>query len=300
MVNYIPLHSTPRPFPLRNSTMTSTTKSSLQFLKPSNGGDTTWNALDSRLTWSPITGTCNTSQRPKSSHVGKHDGPNTSPDSTSSFVSVPENSEPNLTHSLDNGTSILKRGIATMPVSIHRTTTWYSLLSNWHRPSELLPYQSQPFVDLSSWMLKGSILTFGLNFKRIPLPKNTSITSQTPVGPLTQMVYYATSDASMSRTLAIFDYMFFNIHMIIPLQVISVRRRHFTKSNALLLDRTSRLCQRLLQVMCHLFPCQTCVPQTLWTSQATSDSREALEFHFHGFHREAPSIFQLHLHSSHC
>ena len=44
------------------------------------------------------------------------------------------------------------------------------------------------------------------------------------------MVYYATSDASMSQTLAIFNYVFFNIHMIIPLQVISFRRRHFTKS----------------------------------------------------------------------
>src|SRR5882724_3573375 len=70
--------------------------------------------------------------------------------------------------------------------------------------------------------------------------------------------------------------------------------------NALLLARTSCLCQRLLQVMCHLFTCQTRALQTLWTSQTTSDSREALEFHFHGFHREAPSIFRLHLHSSHC
>src|SRR5882724_9294346 len=223
MANYIPLCSTPGPFPLWNSTMTSTTKSSLRFLKPSNDGDITWKALDFRSMWSPITGTCNTSQQPKSSHVGKHDGPNTFPDSTSSFVSIPESSEPNPTHSLDDGTSILKRGIATMPVSTHRTIARYSLPSNWHRSSELLPYQSQPFVDLSSWMLKGSILTFSLNFKRIPLPKNTSEISQTPVGPSTQMVYYATSDASMSRTLAIFDYVFFNIHMIIPLQVISVR-----------------------------------------------------------------------------
>src|SRR5882724_1838889 len=230
MANCIPLRSTPGPFPLWNSTMTSTTKSSSQFLKLSNDGDITWKALDFRLTWSLITGTCNTFQRPKSSHVGKHNGPNTFPDSTSSFVSVPESSEPNPTHSLDDGTSILKRGIATMPVSTHRTTARYSLPSNWHRPSELLPYQSQPFMDLSSWMPKGSIPTFGLNSERIPLPKNTSITSQTPVGPSTQMVYYATSDVSMSRTLAILDYMFFNIHMIIPLQVISVRRRHFTKS----------------------------------------------------------------------
>src|SRR5467141_3216820 len=70
--------------------------------------------------------------------------------------------------------------------------------------------------------------------------------------------------------------------------------------HALLLVWTSGLCQRLLQVMYHLFPCQTCAPQTLQTSQATSDSQEALEFYFDGFHREAPSIFRLHLDSSHC
>src|SRR5882724_11955266 len=120
------------------------------------------------------------------------------PDSILLSISILENSEPNLMHSLDNGMSTLKRGIATMPVSIHRTTTWYSLPSNWHRPSELLPYQSQPSTDLSSWMLKSSIPTFGLNSKRIPLLKNTSITSQTPVGPSTQTVYFATSDASIS------------------------------------------------------------------------------------------------------
>src|SRR5882724_601040 len=118
MANYIPLHSTPGPFPLWNSTMTSTTKSSSRCLKPANDGDTTWKALDSRSTWSPITGTCNTFQRPKSSHISKNDGPNTSPDSTSSFVSIPENSEPNPTHSLDDGMSTLKRGIVTMPVLI--------------------------------------------------------------------------------------------------------------------------------------------------------------------------------------
>src|SRR5882724_2803020 len=100
-------------------------------------------------------------------------------------------------HSLDNGTSILKRGIATMPASIHRTTAWYSLPNNWHHPSELPPYQSQSSMDLSSWMLKGSILTSSLNFERIPFPQNTSTISQTPSGPLILMVYYATSDTSM-------------------------------------------------------------------------------------------------------
>src|SRR5467141_4803390 len=126
--------------------------------------------------------------------------------------------------------STLKRGIVTMPLSIHRTTTWYSLPSSWHHPSELLPYQSQPSADLSSWMLKGSIPTFGLNSERIPHPKNISIISQTLVGPSAQMVYFATSDASMSRTLAISNSVFFNTHTITPLQDILVRRRLFTKS----------------------------------------------------------------------
>src|SRR5882724_7060298 len=139
--------------------------------------------------WSLITGTCNTSQRPKSSHVGKHDGPNTFPDSTSSFVSVPETSEPNPTHLLDDGTSILKRGIATMPASIHRTITRYSLRSNWHRPSKLLPFQSQSCMDLSSWMLKGFIPTSDLNSEMILFLQNTSTISQTPSGPSIPMVY---------------------------------------------------------------------------------------------------------------
>src|SRR5882724_7019885 len=109
-------------------------------------------------------------------------------------------------HSLDDGMSILKRGIVTMSVSIHRTITWYSLPSNWHCPSELLPYQSQSSMDLSAWMLNGSIPTSNLNSERIPFPQNTSTISQTPSGPSIPMVYYATSDASMFQTLEISDY----------------------------------------------------------------------------------------------
>src|SRR5882724_5632928 len=70
--------------------------------------------------------------------------------------------------------------------------------------------------------------------------------------------------------------------------------------HAILLAQTSSLCQGLLQIVHHLFLHQTHTPQTLRISQATSDSQEALEFHIHGFHREAPSIFQLYLNSSHC
>src|SRR5882724_4290382 len=126
--------------------------------------------------------------------------------------------------------SILKRGIATMPVSIHRTIAQYSLLSNWHHPSELLTYQSQSSMDLSSWMLKGFIPTSDLNSKMIPFLHNTSTTSQTPSGPSIPMVYYATLDASMFLTPAISDYVFFSTRMTTPLQVISVRRRPYTKS----------------------------------------------------------------------
>src|SRR5882724_9470321 len=116
-----------------------------------------------------------------------HIGLNIFPDSISLSVSIPENSEPNPTHSLDDGMStILKRGIATMPT--HRTTAWYSLPSNWHCPSKLLPYHPQSSVDLSSWMLKGSILTSGINSERILFPQNTLTFSQNH-GPWTPMVY---------------------------------------------------------------------------------------------------------------
>src|SRR5882724_4444675 len=59
MAKYIPLRSTPGPFPLWNSTMMSMTKSYLQFLKLSNDGDITSKALDFQSMWSPITRTCN-------------------------------------------------------------------------------------------------------------------------------------------------------------------------------------------------------------------------------------------------
>jgi len=77
------LHSTPGHFQPRNSIIMSMTKSYLQFLKLSNDGDITSKALDFRSTWSPITGICNTFQRPKFSRVNKHVGPNTFLDSIS-------------------------------------------------------------------------------------------------------------------------------------------------------------------------------------------------------------------------
>src|SRR5882724_858966 len=77
------LHSTPRLFLPRNSITMSMTKSYSQLLKLSNDGDITSKAQDFRLMWSPITGICNTFQRPKSSRIDKHVGLNTFLDSTS-------------------------------------------------------------------------------------------------------------------------------------------------------------------------------------------------------------------------
>src|SRR6266481_5037557 len=71
-------------------------------------------------------------------------------------------------------------------------------------------------------------------------------------------------------------------------------------SPQLLLAWTPDLCQKLLQVMHHLFPCQTCVPQTIWAPQTASHSQEAMEFHLHGFHREAAQVFQLHFYPGCC
>src|SRR5882724_2705939 len=71
-----------------------------------------------------------------------------------------------------------------------------------------------------------------------------------------------------------------------------------SSSDALLLAWTSSLCQRLLQIVYHLFLCQTCAPKTFWTPKTASNSGQALEFHLHGFHREAPSIFRLYLNPS--
>src|SRR6266481_4638684 len=80
--------------------------------------------------------------------------------------------------------SILKRGIATMPLPTCRTFTRYSLPSNWHHPFELLPYLSLSYVDHSSWILKGSMLTSSLNYKMTQYLQNTSTLSLTQDGPL--------------------------------------------------------------------------------------------------------------------
>jgi len=158
-------------------------RATCNFLKLSNNGKHTLKALDFWSMSSPITRIWNTFQWPN---------PDTS---TSMLIQIPFQIQPGypfLSWKLRTKPNALtgwwdvylKEGNSDYAVSIHRTTTWYSLLSNWHHPFELPPYQSQASMDLSSWMLKGSILTSGLNFKRIPFLQNTTIISQNPRGTL--------------------------------------------------------------------------------------------------------------------
>src|SRR6266481_9518752 len=98
--------------------------------------------------------------------------------------------------------SILKRGIVTMPLLTCRTFAWYSLLSNWHCPLELLPYPSLSYVDHSSWILKGSMSTSSLNYEMTWYLQNTLTLSPTQDGPLVLLVYSGIPDAYMSRITA--------------------------------------------------------------------------------------------------
>src|SRR5882724_11707235 len=139
MANCTPLHSTPEPFQLQNSTTMCTTKSYSQISKPSNDGSIISKALHSQLMWSLITRICNTFPQPRSSCSIKYDGLNTSQLLTLSYGLGLGSSVPNLMHLPDNGTSILKRGVATMPVLTHRTFIPCLHLNNWHPPSKLPP-----------------------------------------------------------------------------------------------------------------------------------------------------------------
>src|SRR5882724_2913312 len=107
--------------------------------------------------WSPITRTCNIFPQPRSSCGTKHIGPNTSRLLTSSYSLGPGSLVPNLTHLLNDGMSILKREVATMPVLTHRTFVQCLHLNNWHCLSELPPQQSQALEDPSLWMPSGSM-----------------------------------------------------------------------------------------------------------------------------------------------
>jgi len=179
-----------------------------------------------------------------------------------------------------------------MPVSTHRTFTWFSTSEQLHCPFELLPYQSQSSMDLS-WMLKGSIPTSGFNSKMKSSSAEHLNNQSDPQWALDPDRWTLPPQMHLcSKLWAISDSMFSRTHMATPLQ--DIPSDEDTSPSLVCtttgldfhsMSRTTASCEPSV-------PAQTCVPQTLQTSQATSDSQEALEFHLHGFHNEAPSIFQ--------
>ena len=120
--------------------------------------------------WSPKHSIFNTSPQPKSSCVEKLDGPITFQPLTSLFAFGLASSVPSLTNWLDDGMSILKRGIVTMPPSIHRTLGLYSWPNSWHCPFKLLPSSSQPYEDLSLWIQNDSIPTSSPTYEMTQFP----------------------------------------------------------------------------------------------------------------------------------
>ena len=185
-----------------------TTRSYVLSTKPSNNGDITSKVPVWLLMLLLITETFNTSPWLKSSCINKLNGPSTFQPSTSWFTFGLASLVPSPMHWLDDGTSILKRGIATMPLSICRTIGPYSWPNSWHRPFKLLPSSSQLYKDLLSWIQNDSIPTSSPIYETTQFPPNTSIPSQTKHGPEPQTVYFGIQDAYMSLTQATFDYMF--------------------------------------------------------------------------------------------
>ena len=221
---------TPKPLGLPNATMMFMTRSYVLSTKPFNDGNITSKVPVWLLMLLLITETFNTSLQPKSSRVDKLDGPSAFWPSTSLFTFGLASSVPSLMHWLDDGTSILKRGIVTMPLPIHRTIGPYLRPNSWCRPFELLPSSSQPYEDLLSWIQNDSIPTSIPIYETTQFPLSTLIPNQTEHGPKPQMVYFGIQDAYMSQTQAIFDYVCSNTRTIIPLQAIVAKQRHFMQS----------------------------------------------------------------------
>jgi len=165
-----------------------------------------------------------------------------------------------------------------MPVSIHR-----NYRPVFHFPSTGIVPLSYPYQSQSSmishhgcWRLHSDIRS---QLKEDPISAEHLDNQSDPQWTLDPEFTMPPWMPSMFQTQAISNYVFSSTRMTIPLQVISVRRRPFTKSACHTIGPDFQSMSRITEKSCTtLFPCQTCAPQTLQTSQATSDSWEALEF----------------------
>jgi len=110
-------------------------------------------------------------------------------------------------------------------------------------------------MDLSSWMLKGSISDIRSQLKRIPFLQNTLTISQTLSGPSILMVYYATLDASMFQTSGNLQLCVLKYSHDHPLAGHFSQTKTLSPSpHAILLVRTSSLCQEITENHAPLVP----------------------------------------------
>jgi len=234
-------------------------RATCNFLKLSNDGDITSKALDFLLMWSPITGICNTfnDQNP---HV-----------STSTLVWIPLQIQPhnpflswktqNQPDALTRWWDIyLKEGNSDYASVNPQNYTRYSLPSNWHRPFELPPYHSQSSMDLSSLDAERLHSDIWAQLRDDPISTEHLDNQSDPkwtLNPDGLLRHFGCIYVPNSGNLWLRVLQYSHDH---PLA------GHFSQTKTLhqvhmliLLVRTSSLCQGLLKIMHHLFPCQTCM-----------------------------------------
>jgi len=268
----------PDPFCPRNSIQCPWTKSYSQFLKLSNDG-TLPEGSGLPLMWSLITN-CIFSMTKIVMHWPSMVGPNTflvSPGNP--FLSGKLRTKPDaLTRWWD---IYLKEGIVTMPGSIHRTTA--SITSkHWHCPPRLPPYQSQflhGYLIMDAERLHSDIQS---QLWEDPISTEHLNNQSDPKWPLIPMVLLCHLGCIYSELWQSPNYMLSSTAQTIPCRSFQsdktlhqVHMQYYWSR----LQSTSGYCKSC--TICSLH--QTCVPQTLQTSQAISNSQQALEFHIHGF-----------------
>jgi len=132
--------------------------------------------------------------------------------------------------SLDDGTSILKRGILATPQSTLTTSSPSSLKNNLQSLYELWSFFSLPSVQLQSWIWTPYIKTSYQLFLVTQSLQNTP--PQMAGGLRTQMVYSSSTTEFMYHLLVISAHAFSSTIMITFLLDILVKTKHWNYSTA--------------------------------------------------------------------
>jgi len=177
----------------------------------------------------------------------------------------------------------LKRGIVTMPVSIHRTTTSIHFWATGIVPPSYYPINPSPLWISHHGCWKAP-------FQHLVSTPRWSHFHRTPwqsvrpsVDPWSQWFTSPPQTHLCSKLWQSLTMCSPVLAQPSPCRTFQSKQRLFIKSACNTIGPDFQSMSRTTENCAPLFP-----HQTYRLSQATSDSREALEFHIHGFHREAP------------